>query len=204
MAQPARTNGAGRPRDATIEARVLDAAIRQFGQRGWPGLSIDRIAAATGVGKASIYLRWDCKEDLLLAALATHVPRAEDFNEGSLEKDLRLVIAKLLDLFHGEFRSALDRFNADRDVPPALRERFREFQHAQIQSWRGVIRRAIERGELPDDTPVTFLLDVLHGSVWSHVTALPVPSGERRTKSDRAFTEHLIHLILAGFQTRGL
>ena len=61
--------GRGRPADPGIERRVLAAALTVYGEVGWAGFTLDRVARRAPVGKAALYRRWPTKEDLLLAAL---------------------------------------------------------------------------------------------------------------------------------------
>jgi len=59
----------GRPRAADIEMRVFEATLVVFGRHGWSGFSIEAVAAEARVGKASIYLRWNDKLQLLMDAI---------------------------------------------------------------------------------------------------------------------------------------
>ncbi|MBY0421955.1 MAG: TetR/AcrR family transcriptional regulator, partial [Parvularculaceae bacterium] len=67
MTAPAK--GPGRPRDATKEAAIIKAAQDMFMQRGFDGASVDAIAEAAGVAKATVYARFKDKEGLLRAAI---------------------------------------------------------------------------------------------------------------------------------------
>ncbi len=48
---------------------VLEAAVREFGERGLAGARIDAIAAQAGVNKTAIYYHFGNKDDLFAAAL---------------------------------------------------------------------------------------------------------------------------------------
>src|SRR6266511_2075920 len=52
--QPAR----GRPRSGRVEKAVLDAARTLVEEGGYPGATIEAIAARSGVAKTTIYRRW--------------------------------------------------------------------------------------------------------------------------------------------------
>jgi TetR/AcrR family fatty acid metabolism transcriptional regulator len=45
---------------------ILDAALRVFAERGYAAARISDIAAEAGVGKGTVYLYFDSKEDLLM------------------------------------------------------------------------------------------------------------------------------------------
>jgi AcrR family transcriptional regulator len=63
--------------------KVLDAAVELFANRGIEKTSVDAIATASGVSKATIYKHWSDKDALCLEVLA-HV---RGLNEGPPEQD---------------------------------------------------------------------------------------------------------------------
>jgi AcrR family transcriptional regulator len=65
--QPAR---AGRKRDPTRDAPILDAALVVLAESGYEGMTIDMVAARAGAARATVYRRWAAKADLVLAAVA--------------------------------------------------------------------------------------------------------------------------------------
>ncbi len=67
----ARARGPGRPRDAQKDAAIIRAAQRLFLERGFEGASVDAIAAAAGVAKATVYARFADKEALLRESIIT-------------------------------------------------------------------------------------------------------------------------------------
>jgi TetR/AcrR family fatty acid metabolism transcriptional regulator len=52
---------------------ILDAGLRVFAKNGFASARISDIAAAAGVGKGTVYLYFDSKEDLLLGVLESYV-----------------------------------------------------------------------------------------------------------------------------------
>ena len=55
----------GRPRDPRRGRANLDAARAVLAERGFTGASMDAIARSAGVGKDTLYRRWDSKEQLV-------------------------------------------------------------------------------------------------------------------------------------------
>jgi AcrR family transcriptional regulator len=49
--------------------RLVDAAIRRFYRHGFRSVGIDQILADVGISKTAFYKHFECKEDLMLAAL---------------------------------------------------------------------------------------------------------------------------------------
>lgn len=60
----------GRPRSVLAHRQVLDAAANLFADRGIDATSMDGIAAASGVSKATIYKHWADKDKLALEVLS--------------------------------------------------------------------------------------------------------------------------------------
>ena len=196
MVEAVQTTGAGRPRDATIEARVLEEAIRQFGKLGWSGLSIEKIASAIRVGKASIYLRWGSKEELLIDALERLTPSPLEADTGSLQGDMREMVAEILDLYTSDIGDAVQRFLMDNDFSPELAERLAAHRASSIEAWRRMVRRAIDRGWLEADISIGFLLNVVHGTVWSYATSgNPSPREKRSPDRDARFIDRMVRLV---------
>jgi AcrR family transcriptional regulator len=69
---------AGRPRSVRAHRSVLDAAVALFAERGIDGTSMDAIATASGVSKATIYKHWPDKEALALEML-DHLHRLDEW-----------------------------------------------------------------------------------------------------------------------------
>lgn len=63
----------GRPRDPAADRAILEAARQVLARRGFTGTSMDEIARTAGVGKDTLYRRWESKGHLvrhLLTVLA--------------------------------------------------------------------------------------------------------------------------------------
>jgi len=74
------TKGAGRPRSAEKDAAILRAALELLASHGFVRMTLDQVAAAAGVSKSTIHLRWKSKGNLVTAALEsirmTEAPQA--------------------------------------------------------------------------------------------------------------------------------
>src|SRR5882672_1772769 len=64
-----RRDGPGRPRRSSTGHAILKATREILGSAGVHGLTVEGVAARSGVAKTTIYRRWRSKEDLALAAL---------------------------------------------------------------------------------------------------------------------------------------
>lgn len=78
----------GRPRDDSVDRRVLEATLSILADDGMGGLSIESIAATSGVSKSSIYRRWPSKDEILVDAIGTVAESVSVVDTGALRDDL--------------------------------------------------------------------------------------------------------------------
>jgi len=164
---------AGRPRDPRVDRRVADAAITLFGEAGWAGFSVEAVAKRAGVGKASIYLRWPTKQALLVEALRLRVGNIDEVDTGSLREDLVRLARQILDLYLGDAGRAALRLGLEGDLIPGLAEQLGALRTSEVLAARAIVRRGIGRGEIPEGTSITLLLDTLIGGATTHVQSTP-------------------------------
>jgi len=186
---------AGRPRDPQLESRILAAALGVYAEAGWSGFSFDAVARRAGVGRAPLYLRWQSKEDLLLAALSAHSRTVPPHSLGSLRDDLIEYATRLLESTTGPDGWAFIRIQLEATLNPALHARFAsEIAIPHVDAARAVLHRAVERGDLPAQTPVDLLLASLYGAIFNRMT--PGRSGEP-AEQPRHYAEHIVDFVLS-------
>ncbi|MFE5395966.1 TetR/AcrR family transcriptional regulator [Streptomyces sp. NPDC056568] len=195
MTEPRPT--AGRPRDNDVDRRVADAAVGLFGENGWASFSIEAVARRAGVGKASVYLRWSSKEELLAQALNLRLSTVTDVDTGTVRDDLVALVRQLLEQYAGDHGTAALRLSLEARTIPRLAERYQELAEAQILAARAVVRRGIRRGELPEDTSVTFLLDALCGGAMNHALAMPPERRAELAPTAGEYAERFVDFVLA-------
>jgi AcrR family transcriptional regulator len=54
---------------STTRERLTEAAVRRFYRDGFRSVSLDQVLADVGISKTAFYKHFECKEDLVLAAL---------------------------------------------------------------------------------------------------------------------------------------
>jgi AcrR family transcriptional regulator len=167
-----------RPRSARAHAAVLDAALRLFADRGIDATSVDAIAEASGVSKATIYKHWPDKEALCVEVMAHVVGRdapAADFDSDDLRADLVAVLSHQPPEQHADLRNRLmPHLLAYSARNPAFgqtwRARILEPPRAQL---RHVLERGIARGELPATLDIDLAIMLLHGPMmYAHMLSL--------------------------------
>ena len=108
----------GRPRDPDAEPRIRRYAVQLLLERGFDGMTVDDVAEAAGVGKATIYRRWASKELLANDAMAQlfdiEIP---DADTGSIAGDLRQVYRDALTFVNSQGGRRADPARRHRDEP---------------------------------------------------------------------------------------
>lgn len=157
-------------REAELYGKIVDLLIEE----GYDNLTMDTIATRTHSSKATLYRQWQSKPKLVAAALR-HVKRIGlvDIDTGSICGDLREVARRIGSTLHkqtGVFWSLADSIRRHPELKAALHEALFEPAEREL---RGMLRRAIERGEISANAPsFDFVHCSMVGAVLSHsVTA---------------------------------
>jgi AcrR family transcriptional regulator len=167
-----------RPRSARAHTDVLDAALKLFAERGIDATSMDAIAEASSVSKATIYKHWPHKDALCLEVMArVHGRDAEppDFDSGNLRDDLIAVLGHQPPEKHTELRTRLMPHLLAYGVRnPAFGKawRARVLEPPRIQLTR-VLERGIAAGYLPRTLNIDLAIGMLFGPMmYAHVQTL--------------------------------
>lgn len=89
---PPQRDGSGRPRDASRDEAILDAAISILAETGYERMTMDMVAVRAKAGKATVYRRWPSKAEMVVEAVARMKRSLVDFDQlpetGTLRGDL--------------------------------------------------------------------------------------------------------------------
>ncbi|HEV2637826.1 MAG TPA: TetR/AcrR family transcriptional regulator [Actinocrinis sp.] len=159
------TRRPGRPRSEQAETAILDAVLGLFAAEvGYDDMSMEMIAAAAGVGKATIYRRWPNKEALVVDAIKKRVHAESEEVEDALARLLSLSSRDALIRLLEGMRQHMQDQEAGGVYAVLMRE-----TRAKSQLWaryntqvveprrdlfRQVLRRGRETGELRADLDV--------------------------------------------------
>jgi AcrR family transcriptional regulator len=190
----------GRPRSERAARAILEAASELLLDRGLSAVSMDAVAERAGVSKATIYRWWPTKETLALDALytewATASPHARD--TGSLRGDLLAMLRPWGRLAgsrpYGRVVAAL---LTEAQTDPVFAAEYRQrFVEPRREQGREILRRAIERGEIPAGTKVEVALDLLYGSMYHRLLHGHAPLSDR-------FVRDVVDMVLDGIRPGG-
>ncbi|MBN1093068.1 TetR/AcrR family transcriptional regulator [Blastococcus sp. TML/M2B] len=157
----------------------VHAAVRRLlVAEGYAALRLDDVAAAAGVHKSTLYRQWATKgqlvRDVLVAGELEHYPRVD---EGSLAADVDALVRGLVRLFRSPTTVAFVQTRATAD-DPELRAGLHELAQQDTAFMRLPFDRAIDRGELPPDTDVGMLVELLVAPLLTRVAVTGLPIDE--------------------------
>ena len=180
----------GRPRSAEVDAAVLAATLELAGEVGVSRLSMDELAERAKVSKASIYRRWQSKEQLVLDALRSAVSPIEDHDTGSLRGDLETYLHELARRFStGRMSDVLPHLIEVACHDAALRSSLDDYIATRRVPLRQILERGRARGELDASAELDVLIDVILG-----------PFAYRKLLShapiDAAFVDTMLAIVL--------
>ena len=167
----------GRPRSPERGAAILDAALAEYGELGFDGMSIEGVAARAGASKATVYRRYASKVALVAAALEHAGEQRPIVSTGTLAGDVEVVLRHLVALTRDPVHGAgLRHIVADGLRNPELGEVYATFVHQRRSMTQALLRDAIERGELRADVDLDLATDAIGGPIiYRHlVTHLPI------------------------------
>jgi AcrR family transcriptional regulator len=169
----------GRPRDAAIDARVLEIARAQLAQHGYEAMSLTAVAAQAGTTRQALYRRWPTKAELATAAIAALSRADERRPSDDAYADL---VAEL-----EAFRRGISRPDGIsmvgtmllRSTDPRLVELFRARIVAPRRTrLRAILERALAEGRLADGGDLDVALSVLTGSWYAFALAGDAPPAD--------------------------
>ena len=115
----------GRPRDASIDARALDAARSLLVEEGFSATTIQAVAERSGVHASALYRRWPSRLELIEEAAFGDPAPGRVRPTGDLGRDLRRFLRAYVATFEAPVARAAVRGLLDSDRP-AGRPRSRE------------------------------------------------------------------------------
>jgi AcrR family transcriptional regulator len=182
----------GRPRSAKSHQAILKAALELLGEVGFENMSIEAISARAGVGKTTIYRRYNSKEELAASAIESIRQDVVIPNSGNLWSDLDQLIENAAQIT----LSPLGR----QTVAMIISSAASNSQFAQVywtkylqprrEAFAHVIERAKMRNEIQADADFGLIFDSMSGIM---LYALIFPP---KTESWTKYVRRALHLLL--------
>jgi AcrR family transcriptional regulator len=180
-----------RPRiEGARETEILGAVLALLQEVGYDQLTMDAVAKGSRASKATLYRRWTSKADLVVDAVS-RAKGLPDVDTGELRADLVTMACAaggLLDRVPTSVTASLvTALHRDPDLSAVFQKKF---LGPRRDLARGILQRALTRGDLGSGADPELLADILPAMVVHRVLVLRLPVGP-------AEIEHIIdHVVL--------
>ncbi len=185
----------GRPRRQETDEAILDVTEQLLARRGYEAMTIENVAAAAGVSKPTIYLRYRSKADLVAAMIDRLRPPLDTSSSDAVADDLVRLIEVQRQWVERHGLRLIAAVLLEQQDHPELLERFR---HRVVRpgrrALRAALRRGIARGELRSRADSSEIIDALTGAYWGRAWTSDVPN--------RRWSTRLVADVLAGATKR--
>jgi AcrR family transcriptional regulator len=180
----------GRPRDPSRDEAIIDATIDVLVREGYDRLSMEGVAAAAGVGKATVYRRWSSKAELVIDAMATLKPAIDTIDTGTLDGDLELMVTASCSPHSQRLQRVMMSICSALPREPELLEAFRtRFTEPRIARITDILERARGRGELRPDVDVAMAASLVPSLMLQRALMTGKPAG-------RVYAEQVVGSVL--------
>jgi AcrR family transcriptional regulator len=189
--------GPGRPRDAEVKRRILDAAQKLLEDVGFSSSTVDAIADEAGASKATVYRWWPNKASVLIDAFRQAVGQELPFpNTGIFEEDIRQQVRTFTEFLMSRKGRLLAAFVRAAQEDPEVKAAFRDYwltpRRAEAKQ---AMDRHRQRGDMPGDMDLDTAIDLLYGPLYYQML-----TGYRDLTID--YADELTQAALAGLKAR--
>lgn len=189
---PTRTSIDDKPRKA--RARLLIAAAEVLRRDGYAGLTMERVAAESGVAKTTLYRHWPTKAALCMDLYLEVAGRElRDPATGDVARDLAAMVNSVVRLQTRTVAGpAFIGLIAEAQIDPAARKALLgEFAERRRQITRLVLQRGVDRGQIRADVDLDLVIDAIGGATTFRLLQGHAPLNGR-------FADSLVALVLRG------
>ena len=147
---------------------VLATALKLMTDRGIEATSVDEIAQASGVSKATIYKHWTSKDDLCIEAIGRLKCDLPEFDSGNSRADItdllrHLALTKKPEALSRIWPRVIGYAASNAAFAKAFRARMADGPRTQLAA---LLKSAIEKGDLRGEIDLEMALDVLLGPIF--------------------------------------
>ncbi|MGV0793624.1 TetR/AcrR family transcriptional regulator [Mycolicibacterium sp. XJ1819] len=193
--------GRGRPRDPTIEERVLEASRDELSERGFEGYSVRSVARRSGVSRPSLVLRWPDRDTLILETLEHLAEWPTPNPAADLRQELEAIVARVVELLNPTVLGIQMRLVADAPRHPKLFAAFQDTVMARASmQLTTLLNQAVADGQLRADMDVDWAADALIGAVFMRIVR-KFGKGSLTANAQRRIVDSLLETF--GYQPKG-
>lgn len=192
----------GRPRSATADQAILEATRELLVENGYAGLSMEGVAARTGVGKPTVYRRWPSKGALVAEAVqhgflaATPGRSVDPPDTGDVEDDVRQWLRGYAALAAGPRHTplVLALTAAAAENPQDAEVLYQQLTGPRHEALVARLRRGVDAGQVRADADLDAVADAVTGALLYQLLTGNAAASERRAAA-------LLDILLGGLRT---
>ncbi len=182
----------GRPRSAQSHQAILQAALELLAEVGFERMSIEAIATRAGVGKTTIYRRYDSKEELVAEAIESLREEVVIPDTGTLWGDMDALIQNAAQITLSPLgRQTVAMIISSASSNPQFAQIYwTKYLQPRQQAFAVVIERAKTRNEIHANLDPALVFDTMSGIMLYAQIFQPT------SESWEAYVRRALHLIL--------
>ncbi len=188
---------AGRPRDPSADRAITAATFRLLREEGYRGMSIEGVAARSGVAKTTIYRRYRSKHELVVASVMAETPFPAPPPDLPTRQALVAIAGQGVQMLIGAgaihvLATVLAEEEREPELLATLRARLIEPRREMLLT---TLRRGVERGEVRPDAHLEAIPEAMLGSVLVHHITGGI--------ADEAWIDSLVETIWQAIRLQG-
>lgn len=173
-----------------VDDRIFSTALELLRSRGPAAVSIESVAASSGIAKTTIYRRYDNSESLLTAVIGSATTAIEIPRDLSAQDAIRWVLRHARDTIEdvvGRGTVAAVMVNSDPSFTALLLGMIRATTHP----FRADLRHRAAAGEIRADLDIELVISILLGVVVAEII--------RNRATDEAWVDSVLALLWPSF-----
>ncbi len=178
-----------------VRRAVLAATVDLLVSEGLPGTTVGAVAQSAGVHETSVYRRWKTRENLLADAVSQHADDAIPMPDtGRVRDDLAVFFGAVARFLSSPLGRTLVHIGLTRH-DSLDDQRLQHDWTSRMDRGESIVRRGIERGELPAGTDPHLVVEAVASAL---IVRVLVAGGQL----DDDLAPRLIDLVLDGARKR--
>lgn len=185
VADASQARAAGRPRDATKDAAILEAALELFVEEGVEGASFEKIARRAGTTRPAIYRRYASKEHLIASAIGhwreTWERRFAPWQTMSVDEAVAALTSPEVARITANplaLRLFARLIGSIPDHPELMATYWRHYLAPRREALGRILSEARDKGMVRSGADIDILRDMVMGALMSRLLLQPAPSEE--------------------------
>lgn len=157
------------PRIEQSRRTICAAALLEFAEFGFDGMTIEGVAARAGVGKSTIYRQWRCREDLIEDSMQTMPAGAEAAGDPELgvHTRVRAYLRRIEETIGAsEWAKVLPALVHASEQSADMAQAQNRFSADRMASLRTILQTGIDRGELAESSDTEVMASAMVGALF--------------------------------------